>query len=119
MYDLYQRLSRSDNSFASAVEDFAQAFESFVDKTVYENKDDNVIIYLEVPGYSKNEISLVYEDSILTVSAFNEKRGNLTKKYRIKTPVEIHKIKASSENGLLTITLPRKKDGNGLKIPVT
>ena len=80
--------------------------------------DDNYIIDIEVPGISKNDISISFEDKNLTVKVSNKKQenvkylhserltGTFSKSFYIGN-VKQESIKASFDNGLLTISIDK------------
>ena len=91
---------------------------------IYE-KDGNTIVEASVPGFKKDEIKIECEDGTLTIQAEKnyDNKENDDKKY-IRREIHRHEkcsrsfylgdideenIKASFNDGVLTVTLPMKK----------
>lgn len=86
---------------------------------------DSYVIDAELPGYKKEEINVDVNDDILTISAernseTNEEEkngyirreryyGSVSRSFNI-SEVEASEITAKHENGVLTLTLPKKKE---------
>ncbi|HPC37845.1 MAG TPA: Hsp20/alpha crystallin family protein [Exilispira sp.] len=86
--------------------------------------DKNYFIEADLPGFTKDQISVKIDKDILTISASNEKEEEKqTKKYHkkervsksctrsisIPENVDVSNISAKFENGVLTLTLPKKE----------
>jgi len=73
-------------------------------------KNDNAKTEIEVvvPGYSKEELKLEVFDDILKLSC-DVKDKKFVRKWRLDHSVQLDDIKAESKNGILTITLVKKK----------
>ena len=91
---------------------------------IIEGKDDWIIIS-EIPGVKKEDISISFEDSMLKIEAKkeliqkqskeNEKLseiqfGTYKRKFKLTPDVNGSKIEASYENGVLELTIPKKKE---------
>ncbi len=72
---------------------------------------------LELAGFSKKEIKLTVIDGILNVHAENKKRKRKFKIY-LTTDVSEEHISSKLENGLLTITLPKREVCEGRDIQI-
>jgi len=72
---------------------------------------------LELAGFSKKEIKLTVIDGVLNVCAENKQRKKKFKVY-LTTDVSEEHISSKLENGLLTITLPKREvcEGRDIKI---
>ncbi|MEJ5273848.1 MAG: Hsp20/alpha crystallin family protein [Spirochaetota bacterium] len=86
--------------------------------------DKTYFIEADLPGFTKDQISVKIDKDILTISASNEKEEEKqTKKYHkkervsksctrsisIPENVDVSNISAKFENGVLTLTLPKKE----------
>lgn len=84
---------------------------------------DNYMIYLAAPGLKKSEISLNVEDSVLSISHKPEKEeegvyyssrefnfNNFERSFRLPKTVNTDKIKATYENGILRVSLPKRDE---------
>ncbi len=87
---------------------------------VYE-RDGELWIYAELSGMTKEDISLQFEDNVLSISgnitreeeddlrAIRTERyeGTFKRSIRASYPVDVEKITAEMTNGLLTVSLPK------------
>jgi len=80
---------------------------------LYED-DENVYLRLEVPGMKKDQIHIEVENQVLTVSAESRREGekeqtvqNFSRSFSVPDGVDLEKIKARLEDGLLTLTMPK------------
>ena len=94
-------------------------------KTDIKDTGDSYVIDAELPGCTKEEINVDVNDDILTISAekhneTNEEEkngyirreryyGSVSRSFNI-SEVEASQITAKHENGVLTLTLPKKKE---------
>lgn len=90
-------------------------------------QDGNYVVSLAIPGVNKEHVKLSVEKDMLTVmyeipnkegaakpneAKFLRKEfavNEFTKKFNIPQNINIEGIKANFENGILTITLPKKE----------
>ncbi|GBD87529.1 18 kDa heat shock protein [bacterium BMS3Abin03] len=91
--------------------------------------EDEKAVYLtaELPGMSKDEIKLVLEDGVLTLSGEmkneldkdNDKNclyserffGQFERKFRLSDEIDTGSVKAKFENGLLKVQIDKAKPG--------
>lgn len=91
---------------------------------IIEGKDEWVIVS-EIPGVKKEDISISFEDSMLKIEAKKEllkknskdndklseiQFGTYKRKFKLAPDVDSSKIEASYENGVLELTIPKKKE---------
>jgi HSP20 family protein len=91
---------------------------------VFDDKD-NVIVTAELPGLTKDNVSITFADGILKLSGKQEplekskkmtivrkerSEGSFEKIVQIPTKVNHDEINASFSNGILTITLPKSDE---------
>jgi HSP20 family molecular chaperone IbpA len=81
------------------------------------DKGDVYTAELELAGFSKKEIKLTAIEGVLNVCAENKKRKKKFKVY-LTTDVSEEHISSKLENGLLTITLPKKEVCEGREIKI-
>ena len=94
--------------------------------------DKEFKIELLLPGFTKEDLSLIQKDSLLTIKVEKkeeEKREdykyahrefgayNFEKQYRLPKTVDAEKITAKFENGILNVLLPKKEEAKE-KAPV-
>ncbi len=99
---------------------------------VYETENDFRIV-LEVPGLSKDDFKISFNDGVLTVrgerkrpqakeeSYFLTERpyGRFQRTFTLPGNVQADKISASYKDGLLTITIPKKEEAKPKEIPIS
>lgn len=87
-------------------------------KSDIKENDENYILEIEVPGFNKSDITISFEDKNLIVKASYKKDENVKYLLSERIPgtysrsfyvgdVKAEHIKASFENGLLTITIDK------------
>lgn len=126
-----------------------RVFENFFNDTVFpayysksgqmkvdiKENDKEYMIEADLPGFRKDDVMIDYEDDYLTISANHdeekeEKKDNYLRKERFATSmtrsfmiddVDAEKIKASMDNGVLKISLPKSErtKPKGKKIDIT
>jgi HSP20 family molecular chaperone IbpA len=69
-------------------------------------KDGDDVIEILVKGCSKEDVNVVVRDKFIYVTA-RDGRGELSRTLPISDRVDLEKITADVENGLLTITIPK------------
>jgi len=99
---------------------------------IYE-KGPNVIAEMNVPGIDADKIEISIKDGILHIAGTSEqkekeqekgywrkeiRRGSFERLIRLPVPVNEKKIKASCENGILVITIPKDTAKIGKKVAV-
>jgi len=79
-----------------------------------------------LPGVSRENISVETVDDTLTISASRKaKEGeateavSLSRSVNIPESVQSDKVTASYENGVLTVTLPKKEEAKPRKVSVS
>lgn len=86
--------------------------------------DGKSVLTVELPGFDREEISLVWDHGILNVAAehVDEKRNSRRRTYhrRFRFPIDIddESIHAEYSNGILEVQLPIKSALTGREIPV-
>jgi HSP20 family protein len=111
--------------FEAALGDFSAP--SAVDQfpvDLYEDKD-NTYVRAELPGVSRDAINIEVVDDYLTISASrktgegeNEESFSFSRSVTVPESVQSDKVSASYENGVLTVTLPKKEEAKPRKISV-
>ncbi|MDZ7291794.1 MAG: Hsp20/alpha crystallin family protein [candidate division KSB1 bacterium] len=94
---------------------------------------DNYIITAELPGLTKDDVRVSYEDGMLTIRG--EKRqekeekgknyhrmersyGSFERSFRLPSRIVVDKIGAKFSDGLLTLTLPKTEEARPKEIPI-
>lgn len=104
-------LSAFDDTFDNLID---CSIDSYKYRTVLEQKDDGYTLVAQVPGLSKEDITMSVENNILKISGQKEISKNLStaidKEFKVGNDVNQSKISAKVENGVLYIDLPKAKD---------
>lgn len=117
-----------DRLFETALGDFngsAPANRFPVD--LYEDKD-NTYVRAELPGVNRDDINVEMVDGYLTIAATRktpagangegEQSFALSRSVSIADEVQTDKVAAAYENGVLTVTLPKREETKPKKITV-
>ena len=92
---------------------------------VCEEGDDGYELRMEIPGFSKKEVRVAIDQAMLNVSFDRKELGQdeaqteITRTVRLPEGIDQGKSKASLENGILTIHLPKKATRKPLKLKVS
>jgi len=91
---------------------------------IIDSKDD-LVIYVEVPGVSKDDIKVKIHNDVLTISGERKEPelpekanclirerefGKFMRSVRLPYPIEVSKVSAEYKDGILKITLPKKEE---------
>jgi len=96
--------------------------------------DESYMVYAELPGLSKDDISITLEDNILKLSG--ERRfekdveeeqyhriertyGTFTRAFSLPSRVDASKVKAAFKDGVLTLTVPKMEEAKPRKIAIS
>ena len=71
--------------------------------------DDSVRVIVELPGVEKNDIKLSGTDDRLTIAVETPERKYF-KEVELPAKVDVKKAKSAYKNGVLDITVPKKKE---------
>ncbi len=100
-----------------------------------EESDKDYIVTAELPGMDKDSVKITFQDGNLSISGekkiekkedegnfhrFERQHGKFCRTFNIDDLIQSDKIKASFENGILTVTLPKAeaKKAKEIKIDV-
>jgi HSP20 family protein len=117
--------SEIDRWFGSVLSDFVSpAFENRFPVDLYEDKD-HTYVRAELPGVNRDDINVEMVNGYLTINATRKSKGQdgeesfaLTRSVAIPEDVHADKVSAAYENGVLTVTLPKKEEAKPRKISV-
>ncbi len=92
---------------------------------VYEDKD-NTYVRAELPGVAREDVNLQLVEETLTISAVRkqktgEKEESFSSSRSVVVPdrVQADKVSAAYENGVLTVTLPKREETKPRQITVS
>jgi HSP20 family protein len=117
--------SELDRLFESALGDFATPVADRFPVDLYEDKD-NTYLRAELPGVNREDIAVELVDGALNVTATRktgegENAETFTFSRTVSVPdssVQADRISAAYENGVLTVTLPKREESKPRKITV-
>ncbi len=118
--------SEIDRLFESALGDFGGTASNRFPVDLYEDKD-NTHVRAELPGVARDDINVEMVDDYLTISATRkapaadgkgEESFSFSRSVSIPSEVQTDKVSASYENGVLTVTLPKREETKPKKISV-
>ena len=85
----------------------------------YEERDDDIVFTIDMPGVAKKDIDIKVEDHAITVKAENGGTRKYNYHRKFKPTVDIDSAKATFRNGVLDISLTKtepKSKGKSVKI---
>jgi len=118
--------SEIDRLFQSSLGDFAGTTGTRrVPVDLYEDKD-NTYVRADLPGVNRADIAIELVDGYLNISASRktktadrEETVSLTRSVSVPdAAVQADKITAAYENGVLTVTLPKREEAKPRKVTV-
>ncbi|MCI0406497.1 MAG: Hsp20/alpha crystallin family protein [candidate division Zixibacteria bacterium] len=98
-----------------------------------ENKDE-VVVRAEVPGMTKEDVSVTLQDNVLTLRGEKKQEktereasyhrmersyGSFVRSFNLPTLVQADKAKADYKDGVLTITLPKAEEAKPKEISIS
>jgi HSP20 family protein len=118
--------SEIDRWFESTLSGVGNAWSSGTQFPVdlYEDKD-NTYVLAQLPGVQRDDINVEMVEGYLTITASRkQKSGKEEESFSfsrsISVPDEVHadKVGAAYENGVLTVTLPKREEAKPKKVTV-
>jgi HSP20 family protein len=99
-----------------------------------ERDDGNLVIHADLPGIKPDEVKIEVEDDILTVSGEHEERkdqkdkhfvrrerryGSFSRSMALPTGVDAKKIKATTHDGVVEVTIPLPTEAKKETVTIT
>ncbi|MDP6907521.1 MAG: Hsp20/alpha crystallin family protein [Candidatus Marinimicrobia bacterium] len=91
----------------------------------YNENDKEYYLTMDVPGMSKDDIDIAFDNNRLKVSGQRQsdkynsyEYGKMERSFNIPSNVQSDKISAKIDNGVLNVLLPKTKSSIGRKITV-
>ena len=91
---------------------------------LYED-EENTYVRAHLPGIARSDINVEIVDGCLNISATRKAEGetggetfSISRSISLPDSVEEDKVTAASENGVLTVTLPKKEEAKPRKIAI-
>jgi HSP20 family protein len=118
--------SEIDRLFETALTDFGGVATNRFPVDLYEDAD-NTYVRAELPGVNRDDINVEMTDGYLTIAAVRKTAGgdgqeeesySFSRAISIADEVQAEKVGAAYENGVLTVTLPKREESKPKKISV-
>lgn len=117
---IFDVMSQFDEALRPINSEFASVCrqEEFHPSVDIEQKDGVWFVTADLPGMRKEDVKVEYSDGVLTLSGERNKEsrgegkylervyGRFTRSFKLPTPVDVDKIQAKYENGVLSLELP-------------
>ncbi len=91
---------------------------------LYEDKD-NAYVRAELPGVKREDINVELLDGYLTVTASRKQKSgeseesfSFSRSVAVPDQVQAAKVAAAYENGVLTVTLPKREEAKPKKVAI-
>ncbi|MEM1446487.1 MAG: Hsp20/alpha crystallin family protein [Planctomycetota bacterium] len=123
----FAMLREFDRAFQSAVSDTPCVGETFA-VDVYE-RDDTLTVEAELPGYTRDQVRVNVEQGVLTIEAnrsakadanesddknvrrhLRERTEQVTRRFSLPSIYDTNRVDAKLENGVLTLSLPKREE---------
>jgi HSP20 family protein len=100
---------------------------------IHETPEQDVVIKAELPGFKREAIKVTFEHNVLTIEGEREldksvprdqyhrlerSYGAFRRSFTLPAAVDSSKAQASYQDGVLTITLPRREDAKPRQIQI-
>lgn len=114
--------SEIDRLFESTLGGFAGVARNQFPVDIYEDQD-NTYVRAELPGVRRDDINVEMVEDYLTITAQRkddeeEDSFSFSRSLTIPEHVQADKVSASYEDGVLTVTLPKREEAKPKKIAV-
>jgi HSP20 family protein len=119
--------SEIDRLFESALGDLSGLSDTRFPVDLYEDKD-NTYVRAELPGVNRDDINVEMVEDTLTIAASRkvpavdgkgEESDSFSRSVSIPEAVQADRVAAAYENGVLTVTLPKREEAKPKKVTVT
>jgi HSP20 family protein len=107
--------------------------EEWVPAFGFYEKDGNYVLNAEIPGVTKEDIAVTIDKNVLTISGKKEAKreeeganyylqeatyGAFSRSIRIPGQIDENNVQANYKDGVLTLTMPQKKNPEGKQIKI-
>lgn len=114
-----------DRLFESVLGDYTSATTNRFPVDLYEDKD-NLYVRAELPGIERSDINVEVVENYLNLTAARKSTGeskeesfSFSRAVAIPESVQADKVAAQYQDGVLTVTLPKKEEAKPRKIAVS
>jgi HSP20 family protein len=118
--------SEIDRLFDNALSEFGRSSTTHFPVDLYEDQN-NTYVRAELPGVNRDDINVEMTDGYLSIAATRktsatdgeaEQSYAFSRAVSIADDVQTDKVSAQYENGVLTVTLPKREEAKPKKIAV-
>lgn len=113
--------SEIDRLFESTLTGFAGSARNQFPVDVYEDRD-NTYVRAELPGVNRDDINVEMVEDTLTITAQHkeddEESFSFSRTLALPDHVHTDKVSAAYEDGVLTVTLPKREEAKPKKVNV-
>ena len=128
--ELGELRSRFDRMFEDFFDGHERQWTPAID---VERKNGNLVVRADVPGIKPEEVKIEVENDILTVSGEHEERkeekdkhflrrerryGSFSRSMALPTSVDAKKIKATTHDGVVEVTIPLPSEPKQTKVEI-
>jgi len=100
---------------------------------IFEKTDEAVVIKAELPEMKREDIKVTFENNVLTIEGerkvasdvtreqfhrIERQYGTFRRSFTLPTSVDASKVDATYQDGVLTVTLPRREDTKPKQIQI-
>jgi len=100
---------------------------------IYETAEKDVVVKADLPGLKREDIKVTFENNVLTIKGertfetetareqyhrVERGYGAFRRTFTLPTTVDAARVEASYQDGLLTVTLPRREESRPRQIQV-
>ena len=117
--------SEIDRLFGTALSNFSSPAPDRFPVDLYEDKD-NLFVRAELPGVDRSDVNVEVVEDYLNITAAHkgtddgkERSFSLSRSVAIPESVQADKVAAQYQDGVLTVTLPKKEETKPRKVAVS
>ncbi|MBO8130695.1 MAG: Hsp20/alpha crystallin family protein [Candidatus Marinimicrobia bacterium] len=134
LLDLYNEVNRIFDTFFSGIEEEEDTLvTNFYPAVDIEEREKDYYVTVELPGVKKDDVKITIKDNMLTISGEkkSEKKekgkdyhrservyGKFQRTFRLPDMVETENVQAEYKDGILHITIPKKKEAMAKEIEI-
>ena len=101
------------------VNKYFDVFESEVyTKYKTEEKDNQLTLKIEIPGFDKDQINIEINNNVLAIYTVAKEKRKLVKSWELTTEFDQDNISAELKNGILSIILQKKQSAKTKSITI-
>lgn len=116
------------------IDSFTEGLEGFLDRLDMDDRDvkttkgchvekteDTVVLHVEVPGCSQDDVDITLEGDVLKIVAksnYPRKDSKIVRTFQVSSELDRNNIEAQMSNGLLTVVLHSTPKPASMKIKI-